>query len=236
MSDDGLTPPQTPQNPQPSRTRRSAAGMGQVLGEDFDVKQAVGGVRGVVEAVAPGLVFIVAFVVTHQLVVPLVAALAVAIIATVLRLIQGTPITQAVGGLLGVGVGVLMAWRSGQAEDFFLWGLLTNGVYVAVILGALLFRWPAIGVIVSLLRGAQDFGWRSDPARRAERQAYTYATYVWIALFTVRLVVQVPLYFAGQVAALGVARLVMGVPLWALALWLTWLLVRAVIRPQQHGE
>jgi hypothetical protein len=54
------------------------------------------------------------------------------------------------------------------------------------------------------------------------------ATVLWIALFVGRLAVQLPLYFAGSVGALGVAKLVMGIPLYAAALWITWLLFRAV--------
>jgi hypothetical protein len=36
----------------------------------------------------------------------------------------------------------------------------------------------------------------------------------------------VPLYFADNVVALGITRLLMGVPLYALALWLAWLISR----------
>ena len=43
-----------------------------------------------------------------------------------------------------------------------------------------------------------------------------------MAVFTLRLAVQVPLYLADAVTALGVARLVMGLPLYALGLWLAW--------------
>ena len=44
-------------------------------------------------------------------------------------------------------------------------------------------------------------------------------------MFTARLGVQLPLYFADETGALGVARLVMGVPLFALAVLFTWLLL-----------
>lgn len=223
----GTDPTPTPNAP--------AGGMRQVVGEDFSVAEAVGGVRGLVEAVAPGLVFIVLYLVTQDLTVPLVASLAVAGLATLIRLLQRTPVTQAVGGLLGVVVGVFMAWRSGQAEDFFLWGLLTNGAYAAVLLAAMPARWPVVGLVVAALRG-QDMSWRTDPARRAERTAYTAATWLWIGMFAARLLVQVPLYLAGEVALLGIARLVMGVPLWGLTLWLTWLLVRGVGRTQPPSD
>ena len=54
---------------------------------------------------------------------------------------------------------------------------------------------------------------------------------VWSALFLLRLAVQLPLYLAGAVVALGVARTAMGLPLFALGLWLTWLMVRRPAAP-----
>ena len=52
-------------------------------------------------------------------------------------------------------------------------------------------------------------------------------------MFALRLVVEVPLYLAGESAlsALGVARLVLGVPLYAVCLWFAWLIARP--RPEE---
>jgi hypothetical protein len=47
-----------------------------------------------------------------------------------------------------------------------------------------------------------------------------------------RLLVQLPLYLADAVVALGVARTAMGLPLFALGLWLTYLLVHRHRRPE----
>ncbi|MEK8228829.1 DUF3159 domain-containing protein [Oerskovia sp. M15] len=55
---------------------------------------------------------------------------------------------------------------------------------------------------------------------------YALATWLWVGMFALRLAVQVPLFYSAEVAWLGTARLVMGIPLWALTLWATWLLVR----------
>jgi hypothetical protein len=52
-------------------------------------------------------------------------------------------------------------------------------------------------------------------------------TLCWFALFAARLAVQVPLYFAGNVPALAITKLIMGVPLYAPLLLLSWLMVRA---------
>ena len=50
-------------------------------------------------------------------------------------------------------------------------------------------------------------------------------TGLWVGLFLLRLVVQVPLYLTNHVAALGVTRLLMGIPFWALAIWVSYLII-----------
>ncbi len=57
-------------------------------------------------------------------------------------------------------------------------------------------------------------------------RAFVRATWLWAGLFGLRLLVQLPLYLAGAVVALGVAKTAMGLPLFGIGLWLTWLLVR----------
>lgn len=197
--------------------------MTSLLGEDFSVTDAVGGVRGLVESVAPGVVFVAVYVATSALTPALVAAVAVTVAAVVVRLVQRTPVTQALAGVVGVGIGVFWAWRSGDAQDYFAYGLITNAAYGVAALVSILVGWPLVGLVVGLLRG-EGTAWRRD---RAERRVYTWATWVWVAMFALRLAVQVPLYLGASVGWLGTARLVMGVPLWALTLWVTWLLVRS---------
>lgn len=211
-----------------------ARGMSAIAGKEFSFADAVGGVRGAIESVVPGLVFVVVFVATSQELRPaLIASAAAALIAVVARLIQRTAVTQALSGVLGVGIGVLWAARSGRAEDYFAWGLLTNVGYLLAFVVSVLVRWPLVGVVVGLFRPdgpmssagswAGAVAWRSDPLLR---RRYAWATWLWAGMFAARLVVQVPLYLAGQVAWLGTAKLVMGVPLTALVLWLSWILVR----------
>ncbi|MEE6286550.1 DUF3159 domain-containing protein [Georgenia sp. MJ173] len=211
-------------------------GLRQVVGEDFSLAESIGGVRGLIESVLPGLVFVVVYIITRELAPPLVASLAVALVLVVVRLVGGTPVTQALGGILGVGIGVFWAWRSGEAQDFYVFGLLTNAAYAVVLLVSIAVRWPVIGIIVSLLR-QEGFGWRTDPALQVRRRRYYWGTWLWVGLFGARLAVQLPLYLDASVGWLGTARLVMGVPLWALALWATWVLVRepaAVAAPRDQ--
>ncbi|WP_435735758.1 DUF3159 domain-containing protein [Cellulosimicrobium sp. PMB13] len=224
-----------------------ARGVRALAGEQFSVAEAVGGVRGLVESVAPGLVFVVLYVATTDLTWALVGSVAVALVAVGVRLAQRTPVTQALGGLLGVGIGVVWAWRSGEAQDYFAWGLWTNAAYLLALLVSLAARWPLVGLVVEGFRSGFGTGtdrtadaepagtaepgafarwaraWRSD---RTLMRRYAAATWLWVGLFAARLAVQVPLYLDGSVGWLGTARLVMGIPLWALVLWLTWVLVR----------
>lgn len=53
-------------------------------------------------------------------------------------------------------------------------------------------------------------------------------TLIWVGFFAIRLAVQLPLYFSGQVEALALTRVVMGAPAYAGLLALTWLLLRRI--------
>ncbi len=49
--------------------------------------------------------------------------------------------------------------------------------------------------------------WRDNPERR---RAYTQVTWLWFAMFAVRLAVQLPLYLLGMTVALGWVKLAHG--------------------------
>lgn len=203
-------------------------GMRQLSAAEFNALESVGGLRGLIETVLPGLVFVVLFVLTEDLLVTVLASVGVAVVATVARLISRTPLTQAISGLAGVGIGAVWAWQTGEAADYYAWGLLVNLVWTVGVLVSILVRRPVVGVLVSLLFG-RDFSWRHEAATR---RRYVQASWLWAAAFALRLLVQGPLYFDAQVGWLGTARLVMGLPMWALVLWITWLLVRPREAPE----
>ena len=217
-----------PEGPLPAR-----GGLGRLATEEqFSLADAVGGPRGLVEAVVPGVVFVAVFTPTHRLGVSAVAALASAAVLVLARLVARLPLAPAASGVVGVGVCALTALRTGDAADFYSWGLLLNVAYALALAASTLplprvgpfpgGAVPAVGLLVGSARG-QGFAWRED---RLQRRAFTRLTWLWVALFVLRLLVQVPLYLAGAVTALGVARLVMGVPLFAVAAWVTWSAVR----------
>jgi thiol:disulfide interchange protein len=150
-------------------------------------------------------------------------ALGFSMIVTIIRLIKRDTIQHALSGVIGVAFCAWLSNRSGKAEDFYLPGLWTNAIYGAAYAFSIVISWPVVGLILGPLLG-ENFRWRKDPARR---RVYSQATWIWVGLFATRLVIQYPLYLAGNVNLLGTARLIMGFPLFALAAWLTWQVVKS---------
>ncbi|UUY04900.1 DUF3159 domain-containing protein [Svornostia abyssi] len=187
------------------------------------IHEALGGPLGIAESAAPAVVFVIAYSIAGQE--PTTAAIIAAAVGglfALARIARKETIQFALAGMAGLAISAFVVSRTGNAEDFFLPGLLLNGVYAAGYLISILVRWPLIGLILETAM-QKGTAWRKDPTKL---KLYSRVSWIWVAMFSLRLVVQVPLYFADAVAALGVARVAMGVPLFALAIYLSWLLIR----------
>jgi hypothetical protein len=192
---------------------------------------AMGGVRGLVESILPGLGFLVVFTVTKELLPSVLAPLAVSVVFIVLRLALRQPVTTALAGALGVGISAGLALLTNDANNNFVPGFFINGGVVLVMVISLLARHPFVGLIVGLLLGDDD--WRKNPAKL---RVAAIATVLWAGLSALRLAVQLPLYLAGATEALAATKLVMGVPFYAALLWVTWLLVRTAWRTRERPD
>lgn len=185
---------------------------------------AVGGVRGLIEALLPGVVFLVVYTVTRELVPSVIAPVVIAVGFVAARLISRANPMGALAGVVGIALSAGMALFTGRAEDNFVLGFVVNGVSIAVLATSLFVRRPLIGLIVGLL--SQELPeWMRE---RSRVRVATVATLLWIGVFALRLAVQLPLYLAELPQYLAATKLLMGLPLYAAALWVTWLLVRAV--------
>lgn len=175
------------------------------------------------ESSVPPVAFVLGYTISGQdTKIAAIAAVAVGIVLAVARLARRETVQYALAGLAGVAFAAFIATHTGKAENFFLPGLLLNAAYAAGYLVSILIRRPLIGVLVGGLTGAGS-DWRQDPVLM---RVYTRASWLWVGVFATRLVVQLPLYLAGSVTALGVAKTAMGLPLFGIGIWLTWLLVR----------
>ena len=204
-----------------------AKGLATALVEQGALTDAIGGWRGMVDSAAPSAVFLVAFTVTGQQLTPSVwAAVVAGALIGVWRLVRRQSLQQVLAGFLGVAFCAWLASRTGKAEDFYLPGLFWNVLYAAVLAGSALVRRPALGYLVGALTGDLT-GWRQEPVLR---RAYTLITWIFAAMFLLRLLVQVPLYLAGWVEALGAARLAMGIPLYVGTIFLAYSIVQRARR------
>ena len=191
--------------------------------EQKDLLSELGGPQGIADSSIPGLAFVIVYTIFgNDIQLSSVVALALGAVIAGVRMIRGEQLRFALSGFVGVAIAAFIASRSGKAEDFFLPGLLFNAGYALVYLVSIIIRWPLIGVLVGPLIG-DGMAWRQDPEKVA---LYSRASWIWFAMFILRLAVQLPLYLAGSVVALGVAKTAMGLPIFALTLWLTYLLLK----------
>jgi hypothetical protein len=188
------------------------------------VLAAVGGVRGIVESTVPGIVYLVLYLSTHNLLIAVLVPAFIALVFVVARAGTRSNFSSAVTGAVLLTITAVLTLVTGRAVNNFVPGMVINAVGFVVMLVSILVRWPIIGIAVGLLFGDVD-SWRKDGAKR---RILTLATWLWVALFAIRLALELPLYLTDNVAALGVVRIITSVPLYAIVLWLTWLLVRGV--------
>lgn len=211
------------------------------------LSDALGGARGMLEAAVPTAAFTVVFLTQHDLRLAIYVSLGTAAVLLAIRAVQRSSVQFVLNAFFGIGIGALFAWRAArgggdegeQALAYFLPGLLYNGGYAAVMVLTILIRWPLVGFIVGSVSG-DPTAWHGD---RNVVRLCSRLTWLLALPCLVRVVVQAPIYLAGTngwwstdsaVAALGVAKLVMGWPLQVAALAaMVWLLSRNAtpIRP-----
>jgi hypothetical protein len=192
------------------------------MGEKELLSKAIGGWRGLVDSALPSMLFILIFVFQQDLNSALIAALILGGILLLIRLFERKPLTQVISGFVGLSISVFITWRTKDASNFFLTGIITNAVYGFALLVSVLFRKPLIGYLVGSLVGDTS-GWLKHPLLV---RAYTIVTWLWVGVFGLRLVVQIPLYLNDSVALLGSVKIFMGWPLYLFSVWLTYQIVQ----------
>ena len=203
------------------------------------LSKALGGKRGMLEAAVPTIAFTVTFLVTDSLRNGLVLSIGTAMVLLVIRLVQRSSVQFVVNSLVGIAIGALFAYRSlqsgGDADDsalaYFLPGIIYNAGYSVVLVLTVLVGWPVVGFMVGSVAG-DPTAWHDD--RQVVRLCRNL-TLMLVLPCVIRVAVQLPLYLAGQaaddagtmIAALGVAKIVLGWPLQVAALLgMVWLLAR----------
>lgn len=182
----------------------------------MDPKEMFGGPRDWVDQAVPPIAFVIGNGI-GDLTTGIWAAVVAEVLVILVRLVQRETLRHAFSGAVGVGIAVLFARRSGKAKNFFLPGIIINGVYAFAFLFSALIRKPLVGVIMRLILDKPK-EWHDHPK---VRRAMIEATIGWGLVSVVRVVVQETLRRNDATGWLAVAKISMGWPLYLAALALT---------------
>jgi hypothetical protein len=144
-----------------------------------------------------------------------IVAIAMSVAIGLYRAVRREPLTNAVGGVLGTGLAVFIALRTGSASGFFVPRAFQNAGLALAFWGSIVFRRPLVGFIVSPIYHFPS-GWHQD-AR--VRRAFAEGTAAFALVFSVRAIVYTILIILEREEVLAGAVVVLGWPAFLGALW-----------------
>jgi hypothetical protein len=198
------------------------------------VASQLGGVRGMIESSVPVIFFVLVNII-WSLRPALLASVLVGVGLAIYRLSRKEPVRHAINGLFGIAVGAFIAYRTGRASDYYLPGILLTLGYGLAMIASVLVRWPLVGWLWSLVADSGAQRWRTDGGLR---RIFGRLTVLWAVVFLAKFGVNLWVYLADglsedqKASILGVMRIALGFPPYALLFALTvWL-----VRRYQRGE
>lgn len=187
------------------------------------LSQQLGGPRGSLEAALPTVVFVIAWTVGHDFATAVWVTAAVIAVLLVARIAQRQTPRFVLSSLVAAAIAAYFVHRSGRAQDAFLPGILYSAGIGSLTLLSVLTRWPLVGFVVGAAEDPEDpLAWHRD---RGVVRLCQRLTWILVALYAIRIAIMLPLYWADQVAALGVAKIVLSWPLYAAAVALMGLIL-----------
>jgi Protein of unknown function (DUF3159) len=183
----------------------------------------LGGVRGMIESSVPVLAFVLVNI-TWSLTPALIVAIALGLGLAAYRLLRKQPVRHAMNGLFGIAIGAALAWKTGDAKDFYVPGILLTLGYGLAMIGSVLAGRPLVGWLWSLVADNGGNRWHLDGGLR---RIFGWLTVIWATVFLAKFVVNVWVYFAAgltddeKASILGLMRIVLGFPPYAILLALT---------------
>jgi hypothetical protein len=207
------------------------------------ISEQLGGVRGLIESSLPVLAFVMLNVILGDTVVGLEkrtalywaigGAVFTALAIGAFRLTRKQPVRHAVNGLFGIAIGAFLAWRTGNAEDFYLPGILLTFAQAAALLISVAVRKPIIGYVWGIManKGQQD--WFGN-ARLFK--TFQWLTLVWVVSLSLRAGIQFVLWQMGEANALGIVRILISWPIYAATFAFTAWAIHRVTSEQKATE
>jgi hypothetical protein len=203
------------------------------------ISEQLGGVRGLIESSVPVLAFVLLNVLLGDSVAGLekrtalywaiAGAVGTAVLIGVYRLARREPVRHAVNGIFGIAIGAFLAYRTGDAKNFYLPGILITLGQVAVFVVSVLVRRPIIGYVWGVLANKGKHDWFGN--KRLFR-TFQWLTLVWAGSLFIRAGVQGWLYLQDQATAIGIVRILVSWPMYAATFAFTVWAIRRVTREQ----
>jgi hypothetical protein len=147
-----------------------------------------------------------------------IVAVGISVVVAAYRAVRRHPLTNAFGGVLGTGLAVFIALRTGSASGYFVPRALQNAGLALAFVASVIFKRPLVGLIAAPLYRIPG-GWHQDPR---VRRPFAEASLVWAGLFGVRATVYTVLILAEKEGALAAAVVVLGWPAFLGAMWFTY--------------
>lgn len=170
------------------------------------------------DIVLPPLVFLLSNTL-WGLLTAMFAALALSVLLGVIRWRRGEALRYALGGAAGVLAALAFTWLLGQAEGFFLPGIVSTALTASLAAGSLFTRYP-LTAWSSYLARRWPLAWYAHPQ---VRPAYAETTVFWLLYFGGKLAWQVALYRAADAASLAWVQTLTGWPALMVLLAITYL-------------
>jgi uncharacterized protein DUF3159 len=148
----------------------------------------------------------------------------------IFRLARRQPIRHAVNGIFGIVVGAVLAWRTGDAKNFYLPGILLTLAQSAVLLLSVAVRRPIVGYVWGVLANGGRHDWLGNG--RLFR-TFQWLTLVWAGSLFVRAGMQGWLWLRDDATAIGIVRILISWPIYAATFAFTVWAVRRVTRTQR---
>ena len=79
-------------------------------GRNFSVIDSIGGIRGIIESMLPGLLFVICFVITRNVQTTVIVAAVIAVLQVAVRLIQKQSLMGAISGLVSIAICLIWVW------------------------------------------------------------------------------------------------------------------------------
>ncbi|GGL13999.1 DUF3159 domain-containing protein [Mangrovihabitans endophyticus] len=207
------------------------------------IAQQLGGMRGLLESSVPVLAFVLLNFILggsmldlprpNGLYIAIAGSVGTAVLIGAFRLLRRESVRHAVNGVVGIALGAYLAYRSGDARDFYLPGILLTLGQAVVLVVSVFFRKPIIGYIWAVMVNQGRHDWLDKPALH---RTFQWLTLAWAGSLVFRGGSQGLLYLADQGDLIGVVRILVSWPMYAAMLALTVWAVRRVQRVPEGDE